>query len=112
MIPCPDSLKTFMLLQCFGFNPEGAADTRAVLQFDFADRVEGTCHFTIAERTIKAEAGVAEKPDLTIKAPFDVWIDIMTGKTDGGQMLMEGKYKVEGDTDLLLNMDKFFGRSQ
>ena len=55
---------------------------------------------------------MAEKPDLTIKAPFDVWIDIMTGKADGGQMLMEGKYKAEGDMDLLLNMNKFFGRSQ
>ena len=112
MIPRPDSLKTFMLLLRFGINPEGAGDAEAVLQLIFTGRVEGACHFIIADRTIKAESGVAEKPNLTIKAPFDVWIDIMTGKADGGQLLMEGKYKAEGDMDLLLNMNKFFGRSQ
>ncbi len=110
MVPRPDSLKAFMLLMPVGFNPEGAGDTRAVLQFHFTGRVEGACQFTIAEGTIKAEEGVAEKPDLTIKAPFDVWIDITTGKADGGQMFMEGKYTAEGDMDLLLNMKKFFGR--
>jgi multimeric flavodoxin WrbA len=108
----PDSLKTFMLIMPMGFNPEGAGDAKAVLQFDFTGRVEGACHFIIADRTIRVEAGAVEKPDLTIKAPFDVWIDIMTGKADGGQMLMEGKYKAEGDMDLLLNMNKFFGQSQ
>jgi multimeric flavodoxin WrbA len=112
MVPRPDSLQTFMLLLSFGFNAAGAGDAKAVLQFDFTGSVEGACHFTIAEETIKAEAGAAEKPDLTIRAPFDVWMDIMTGKADGGQMLMEGKYKAEGNMDLLLNMNKFFGRSQ
>ncbi len=111
MIPRPDSLKTFMLLLVEGFNPEGAKDTRAVLQYDFSGQVEGSCHFIIANGTINAEIGPAEKPDLIIKSPFDIWVDIITGKADGGQMFMEEKYKTEGDMDLLLNMSKFFDQN-
>jgi putative sterol carrier protein len=33
-----------------------------------------------------ASEGKAEKPDLTVDAPFDVWMEIMTGKADGQQM--------------------------
>jgi multimeric flavodoxin WrbA len=84
MIPRPDSLKTFMVLLTEGFNPEGAKDTRAILQYNFFGQVEGSCHFIIANGTINAEDGPAETPDLTIKTPFDVWVDIITGKADGG----------------------------
>ena len=56
-------------------------------------------------------AGGAAKPDLTITSPFEVWMDIMAGKADGAQMLMEGKYIAEGDMELLLNMGKMFGKS-
>ena len=111
MIPRPDSLKTFMLMLSESFNSEGAKDTRAVLQYDFSGQVEGSCHFIIINGTINSEIGPAERPDLIIKTPFDIWTDIMTGKADGGQMFMEEKYKAEGDMDLLLNMTKFFGRN-
>ena len=109
MIPRPDSLKTFMLMLVENFNSEGAKDIMAVIQYDFSGQVEGSCHFIIINGTINAQIGQAERPDLIIKAPFDIWVDIMTGKADGGQMFMEEKYKVEGDMDLLLNMSKFFG---
>jgi putative sterol carrier protein len=81
------------------------------LQFEFSGEVEGACHFTIADNAITARAGQAEKSDLTITSPLEVWMDIMTSKADGAQMLMEGKYTAEGDMDLLLNMSKMFGQS-
>lgn len=109
MIPRPDSLKTFMLVFVNGFNPDGAKDTKAVIQYDFSGQVVGSCHFKIANGTINAEIGPAVKPDLTIKAPFDIWMDITTGDADGGQMFMEEKYTAEGDLDLLMNMGKIFG---
>ena len=65
-------------------------------------------HLIISDGTIKAREGKSENPDLVIKTPFDVWMDIQTGKADGGQMFMEEKYKAEGDMDLFLNMSKFF----
>ncbi|MBN1382060.1 MAG: SCP2 sterol-binding domain-containing protein [Deltaproteobacteria bacterium] len=57
----------------------------------------------------KEKTHEAANPDLTIETPFDVWMDILTRKADGAQMLMEGKYTVEGKTDLLLQMGNFFG---
>ncbi len=110
MMPRPDSIETFMLLLPMGFTPEGAGDTKATLQFEFTNGMEGACHFIISDGTIKAREGKAENPDLVIKTPFDVWMDIQTGKADGGDMFMAGKYQVEGNTELLMEMGKFFGR--
>ena len=109
--PRPDSLETFMLMMPLGFNPDSAKGLRATLQFEFTGEVEGDCHFVIADNAITAKADRAEKPDLTITSPFEVWMDIMTGKADGAQMLMEGEYTAEGNMDLLLNMSKMFGQS-
>ncbi|MCF8076901.1 MAG: SCP2 sterol-binding domain-containing protein, partial [Desulfotignum sp.] len=108
MIPRADSIETFMLLLPMGFNPERAGTTQATLQFEFTGSVEGSCHFIISEGTIKAKEGKSQMPDLVINTPFDVWMDIQTGKADGGQMYMEEKYKAEGDMDLFLNMSQFF----
>jgi putative sterol carrier protein len=54
--------------------------------------------------------GTAEKPDLTIESPFEVWMDIMTGKADGQQMFMEQQYRVDGDLSLLMRMNQIFGK--
>jgi putative sterol carrier protein/FMN-dependent NADH-azoreductase len=110
LMPRPDSLETFMLIMPMGFNPDGAGDTRAVLQFNFSGDVEGSCHFKIENRQIEALPSVAENPDLTIDAPFEVWMDIITGKADGQQMFMEQKYKVVGDLSLLMRMNQLFGK--
>lgn len=110
LTPRPDSIETFMLIMHIGFNPEAAGDTKAILQFNFSCEVQGSCHFKIENDEIKAIIGEAENPDLTIETPFEVWMDIMTGKADGQQMFMEQKYKARGDLSLLLNMNKLFGK--
>jgi hypothetical protein len=110
MIPRPDSIETFMLVMPMGFNPEAAGDTRATIQFKFSGEGGGSCHFKIGEGKIQAAPGLAEKPDLTIDAPFSVWMDIMTRKADGQQMFMEQKYKVSGDFSLLMRMNQLFGK--
>ena len=109
MAPRPDSIKSLMTILRVGFNPKGAGDTKAIMQFKFSGEVEGSCYFTIENGTIEARAGTAEKPDLTIEAPFEVWADILTGKADGAQMLMEQKYSAKGDMSLLMKMNQLFG---
>jgi putative sterol carrier protein len=79
------------------------------MQFNFSGEVEGSCYLRIDRGTISAQAGTAENPDLTIDSPFEVWMDIMTGKADGQQAFMEQKYKVKGDLSLLMRMNQFFG---
>ena len=111
IIPRPDTLDTFMAIMPLGFNPEGAGDTKAIIQFDFSESVQGSCYFRIENRTIEALPGKAGKADLTIDVPFDVWMDIMTGKADGQQMFMAGKYRAMGDLSLLIRMKQLFGSS-
>ncbi len=110
LVPRPDSVETFMFTMPMGFNPEAAGDTRATIQFKFSGEGGGSCHFKIGQGKIQAALGLAEKPDLTIEAPFSVWMDIMTRKADGQQMFMEQKYRVSGDFSLLLRMSQLFGK--
>lgn len=93
-----------------GFNPQGAGDTKAVLQFNFTGSVEGTCHFVIESGLIRGIEGPADQADIIFDTPFDVWMDILTGKANGQQAFMEQKYQVEGDFNLLLRMNQLFGR--
>jgi len=110
LIPRPDSIETFMTIMPMGFNPEAAGDINVALQFNFSGEVEGTCHFRIEKARIHAIMGPSESPTLTIDTPFEVWMDIMTGKADGQQMFMQQKYRVAGDFSLLLRMNQLFGR--
>ncbi|MFH1983571.1 MAG: flavodoxin family protein [Pseudomonadota bacterium] len=50
LVPRPDSIETFMWLTAMGFNPKGAGDTTAVLEFNFTGTVAGSCHFRIETR--------------------------------------------------------------
>ncbi len=108
--PRPDSIETFMIIMPMGFKPEAAHDLRAVIQFHFSGEVEGHCYFRIENGSLTPVQGEAEKPDLVISSPFEVWMDIMTGKADGQQMFMEQKYQVTGDLSLLLRLSQLFGK--
>lgn len=109
MIPRPDSIESFMAILKIGFNPEGTTDINAIMQFCFSGSVEGDCFFTIDNESVGAEEGRHSTPTITIRAPFDVWMDIMTGKADGQEMFFQEKYKVEGDFDLMMKMGELFG---
>ncbi len=95
MMPRPDSLEAYMIIMPMGFSAKNAGDTKATLQFLFSGAVEGACNFRIENGEIRANEGVAQDPDLTIETPFEVWTDIMTGKADGQQAFMAGKYQVK-----------------
>ena len=58
----------------------------------------------IKQDNISAEEGRKDKPDTTIETPFELWMDIMTGKADGQQMFMDQKYKVDGDLSLMIQL--------
>ena len=104
MVPRPDSFESFMLLLPYVLNSEVGGNNKVVLQFKFSCNVADTCYFTIKEGTIDTQRGTYESPDLTIETPFDVWMDIMTGKADCKQMLMERQFKVKGELTLMLQL--------
>ena len=104
MVPRPDSIESFMLIFPFGLNSEAVGAKKAVLQFDFSGEVTGSCCFIIEKENVSAQEGREENPDITIETPFEVWMDIMTGKADGQQMFMDQKYKVDGDLSLMIQL--------
>ena len=110
MIPRPDSLESFMAISKMGFNPEGAAGMQAVMQYEFSGSVVGECYFTIDNGSIEAGEGIYSNPAININTPFDVWMDIITGKADGQEMFFQEKYTVEGDLELMMKMGELFGR--
>lgn len=44
-----------------------------------------------------------------IETPFTVWKSIAAGEISGQDALMQGKYRVKGDFDLMLHWDDYFG---
>lgn len=111
MIPRPNSIETFLSLIHMAFNRKSAGDARTSMQYRFRGQVVGECYIIIDKGEIIASHGSIKNPDLTIDTPFEVWMDILTKKSDGAQMFMEGKYKAEGNTDILMKMSEFFGES-
>jgi multimeric flavodoxin WrbA/putative sterol carrier protein len=110
MIPRPDSVETFLIVMSLGFNKEAAREVQAVIQFRFSGEVKGNCYFRIDQGELTTALGEGENPDLIINAPFEVWMDILTGKADGAALFMEGKYTVEGDPSLLMHLSEWFGK--
>lgn len=104
MVPRPDSLESFMFLLPFRLNSEAVSNKKAILQFKFSGDVKDSCYFTIEKENIDTKTGTSESSDLTIETPFEVWQDIMTGKADGRQMLMDHKYTVKGDISLMIEL--------
>jgi len=104
--PRPDSITTLMAILSFAFNPLKAGDRKGTLQFNFTGDKPGSCYFAIGKNGCTAHEGKAEKADCTIDSPFEVWADIIQGKADGAKMLMDGKYKAEGDIALMMVFGK------
>jgi len=92
-----------------GFKAKEAGDTTGTIQFNFDGEVQGSCHIVIQDGKLEAKKGTAKDASMTINSPFELWMDIMTGKADGQQMFMEKKYTVDGDFNLLLRMNQLFG---
>lgn len=110
IVPRPDDMKSFIQIMTMAFNREAAGNMQACIQFVFTGEVEGSCHLKIENQRLNGRPGPCTDPDLTIYAPFETWMDIITGKADGPGLFMENRYQVEGSTDLLIDFGKIFSR--
>lgn len=106
MVPRASSIDTFMLFFSAGINKRSIGDNTAILQFLFEGDDKGACYFTITSDKVSSEQGINKNPDITIRTPFELWLDIMTKKVDGQQMFMDQKYIVEGDIGLMIELFK------
>jgi len=55
-----------------------------------------------------AFAGSYPSPTLKIKSPEEIWMKIVAGELSGQKSFMDGLYTIEGDMNLLLNLNKIF----
>lgn len=104
MTPRPDSLETFIAYSLLRFNGDPAGGKKVILQFRFSGDVDASCYFTFEQGNIEPTAGTSHKYDIAIDTPFELWMDIITGKVDGREMFMQRKYQVEGDLPLMLEI--------
>jgi putative sterol carrier protein len=107
--PRPRSLEDFVLLMTQGFNPLKAGGLEAVVQFEFSGQVEGVCHLAVRGGAATGATGPGAEPDLTVRAPWDLWLDIQEGKAEGQEAFMSGRARAEGDLSLLPRLSEVFG---
>ena len=110
LMPRPGSINSYIEIMKLGFNAGSTNGLEAKIQFNFSGENQGSCFFSIADGTINVQQGNLNQPDLTVNTPFEIWMDVITGKADGQQMFLEQKYTVEGDLELLMQLDQLFGQ--
>ncbi len=110
LIPRPDSIETFLSIMRHGFNPGGAAGADAVIQFDFTGENPGACQIKVKDGTIETVLSAKYEPGIVVESPFEVWMDVITGKLDPQKAFVEQKCKATGDFELLLKLEDWFAR--
>ena len=84
----------------------------AVLDMNYTD-IGKVYRITLGQRgsrvEVEPEDGFADGFTTRINTPFDVWRSIASGEIAGDEALMKHLYSVEGDFDLMMHWDDFFG---
>jgi len=90
------------------FIPEKASGIAAVIQCNFSGNQSSNWIIEIEDQKCKVEEGLADDPDLTIRADAVTGAKILSGKTDAMRAYMLGKVKVVGDLSLGMKLPGFF----
>jgi len=106
--PLPKTCRELIQAMPMGFKTQDAGDLTAKIQFEVAGAENFISHLKIGEGSCVYEDGPADKPNLVIKTPADVWLKISRGELSGQKAFMEGRYKVEGDMSLLMKLGRLF----
>jgi putative sterol carrier protein len=101
-------IDTFFAGMALQYKPSKKATAKGVLQFDMDGK-----SWHIVMDGVKAEAfkGSHPSPSMTIITPKKLWMEISDGTKDGQTEFMNGNYKVDGDMNYLMDMDKLFNAS-
>ena len=90
------------------FNAKAAEGVAAIYQFEVSGDEEFTVHIRLADQKATFHEGAAESPDVVIKTPAKVWLDIARGELSGRWAFMTRKYTVTGDIALLMKLRSLF----
>ena len=94
------------------YRKESWQEHDVVLDMNYTD-IGKVYRITLGQRgsrvEVEPEDGSADGFTTRINTPFDVWRSIASGEIAGDEALMKHLYSVEGDFDLMMHWDDFFG---
>jgi putative sterol carrier protein len=90
------------------FDSGKAAGVDAVVQCFFTGQQASNWVVTIKNQDCKVEEGVAEDPDLTLRADAETGVKLLTGEADPMRTFLLGKVKVSGNLNLGMKLVDFF----
>ena len=94
------------------YRKESWQEHDVVLDMNYTD-IGKVYRITLGQRgsrvEVEPEDGFADSFTTRINTPFDVWRSIASGEMAGDEALMKHLYSVEGDFDLMMHWDDFFG---
>jgi multimeric flavodoxin WrbA len=108
--PAAGPTNTHELLQMMpgALNPATAAGLTAIYQFEVSGSETFTAHLVIADGQATFHEGPADKPNLIIRTPAEVWLAISRGELDGTQAYLSGQFRIKGDLGLLIKLKTLF----
>ena len=96
-IPRPHSLEDYLVSYCsWRFLPGAQVMQEPQFNSSSLGEVEGDCHIVVDNGTIQTCVGKASQPNVIVRAPFDLWIDMVSGKANAIQMFMAGEVQFRG----------------
>lgn len=79
------------------FNPSGAKDWNAVVQFNIAGDKGGDYILKVADGVCTSTEGVDPNANTTITTNDETWLGIVNGTTNAMMAFTMGKIKIKGD---------------
>jgi multimeric flavodoxin WrbA/putative sterol carrier protein len=104
----PSTAREILEMMPQALNPAAAAGLTAIYQFEVSGSENFTAHLVIADQQATFMDGPADKPNLIIKTPADVWLAISRGELDGSQAFLSGQFRIKGDLGLLVKLKTLF----
>jgi hypothetical protein len=109
-MPAIHDLQGYMDALRATFVAERAAGRSVTLQYLFSGSVTGACYAIIADGTLTVAEGRLPAPTARVTTDFDLWLRIVAYHIDPLMAYQEGLFAVEGDVELLLEVDSWFAR--
>lgn len=106
--PFSDPALTFTKQMAALYNPKSWSLKDRVLEMNYSD-VNKTYQILMTGTGAKVLTEDFVPYTTKIETPLSLWMSIAKGETDGQKALMEQKYRVEGDFQLMIHWDDFFG---
>jgi len=104
----PDTVKELILKMPAAFNADAAGPIKANIQYSISGTGGGEFVLSMDNGSCTSHEGTIPDPDLLIESPADVWMKISRGEINAPQAMMDGLFSVQGDMNLLMNMNKYF----